>query len=113
MSRDVSDDFVRFVQVELGSVWALKAMLALRASPHQDWSVEGLVRELRASPPLIADLLDRFEKSRLVKRRDPDAWRWHPATRELESVADRIAKAYAVRPVSVIQMIAEAPQGNA
>ncbi len=84
--------------------------MALRAAPGQHWTVEALVRELRASPLLISELLSRFEKSGLATRSESGGWRWRPATPELEAVTDRIANAYAVRPVSVIQMIAEAPQ---
>ncbi len=110
MSRDITKDVVHFVQEELGSVWALKMMLILRAEPERRWSLEALVRELRASRPLIAELLDRFEKTGLAKRGEAGGWHWHLARSDLKAVTDRIAADYAVRPVSVIQMIAQARQ---
>ena len=110
MPRALADDLVRFVQTHLGSVWALKMMLAMRAESDQPWSVDALVRELRASPPLIEELLDRFQRIGLAMRQDDLTWCWQPATPEMVELAKGVAEAYAVMPFGVIQAIAEAPE---
>lgn len=63
------------------------------------------MRELRASGPLIADNLRRLQASGLVAE-EQGAWRFAPATPELERFCDQLAEAYHTRPVSVINMIA-------
>lgn len=69
------------------------------------WRTESLVRELRASGPLIADNLRRLQASGLVEE-DQGVWRFAPATPELERFCSQLAEAYQTRPVSVINMIA-------
>lgn len=110
MPRALADDLVRFAQTHLGSVWALKMMIAMREEPTQTWSVETLVRELRASAPLVTELLDRFERIGLAMRDNGEGWCWRPATPEMEELANGLAEAYAVMPFGVIQAIAEAPE---
>jgi hypothetical protein len=105
----LADDLVRFVQTHLGSVWALKLMLTLMREPDRSWTVEALVRELRASSAVISPLLSRFVRIGLAIETDGD-WTWRPATPEMEELAGKVAHAYAVTPFGVIQAIAEAPE---
>jgi hypothetical protein len=112
MVKPLADDLVRFLQTHLGSVWALRLMLAMRAEPERAWTAELLVRELRASDRLIARLLYRFQDIGLVVKHDTDTWHWQPAVAEMEALSRDIAEAYAVTPFGVIQAIAEAPNEN-
>jgi len=86
-------------------VWALELVLLLRRRPDMIWRTESLVRELRASGPLIADNLKRLQASGLVTE-DQGVWRWAPATADLDSFGAQLAEAYQTRPVTVINMIA-------
>lgn len=103
------DDVVRFIRAHLGSVWALEAMLRMFQQPDQEWTAEALVRELRASPMVGADLLDQFERTGLISK-SPQGWRWQPRTPELAHLAAAVVSAYAVTPFAVIQTIVDAPK---
>ncbi len=110
MSSALSSELIHFAQTYLGSVWALKLMLALMHEGSRPRTVEGLVRELRASPLLIGQLLARFEKLGLVSDHSQDGWVWQPATEAVAELSRSIADAYAVTPHGIIQVIAEAPR---
>jgi hypothetical protein len=112
MARPLSDDLVEFVQTGLGSVWALKMMVAMMAEPNRAWSAAELVRELRASDTVISRLLDRFQQIGLAIEGKDHTWHWRPAAPELEELANGVARAYAVTPFGVIQAIAEAPESR-
>jgi len=110
MVNALAEDLVKFVQTHLGSVWALRLMLAMQAGPERRWTVEELRLELRATDTLISSLLDRFERLGLAMRLDDGTWCWRPAVPEVEQLARSVAEAYAVTPFGVIQAIAEAPE---
>lgn len=108
----LSEGLVRFIRAHLGSVWALEVMLRMSAAPARDWAVDVLVRELRASDPLVAGVLDQFQRSGLTTKNADGTWRWQPATPELKRAADGLLEAHAVTPVAVIQAIVDAPRGR-
>lgn len=108
MSRVLADELVRFAQTHLSSVWALKVMLTLMQEPDRAWTADALVRELRASVPLVDQILARFLHLGLIARA-VEGWYWRPATAEVEQLARGVAEAYAVTPFGVIQAIVEAP----
>jgi hypothetical protein len=68
-----------------------------------------LVRELRASEPLIAGRLDELRESGLAAPEN-GAWRFAPATPELHRFSDQLAEAYQTRPVALINVIAAPSQ---
>lgn len=109
MATPLAEDLIKFVQTQLGSVWALRLMLAMREDSARAWTVEALRLELRASDTLIASLLERFEQTGLAICEDGDVWCWRPAVPEIDLLARDVADAYAVTPFGVIQAIAEAP----
>jgi len=104
-----SEQVVHFVQTYLGSVWALKLMLMLRDNAAHSWSVSALNAELRASIPLVAGLLSRFQRFGLVAECEPGTWAWCPASPELADTAAEVAEAYALSPVRIIELIAAGP----
>ncbi len=103
----IPDDLRAFVATELGSIWAIELLVLLRADPGRAWSTDELVRELRASAMVLGELLPRFKKLGLVETRDVGRWNWHPASPELEKLAEGIAKAYATTPLALIKAFAQ------
>ena len=101
--------FLGLVRKHIRSVWSLELLLLLRSRPGEAWRSEALVRELRASTPLIAGCLTQLEESGLAAH-EGDAWRFAPATPELERFCDQLAAAYHTRPVALINMIAAPSQ---
>lgn len=109
MVNRLPDELTQFIRNHLGSVWALELMLKMMGRPDQEWTVAELVRELRATDPLVAGLLVRFERSGFVLKSGEDAWRWRPANADIERLSQQTAKAHAATPFAVVQIIAEAP----
>jgi hypothetical protein len=101
--------FLGLVRKHIGSVWSLELLLLLRSRPGEAWRPEALVRELRASTPLIAGCLAKLQESGLAAH-DNGAWRFAPASPELERFCDQLAEAYQTRPVALINMIAAPSQ---
>lgn len=103
----ITDQLRRFLQTTLGSVWALELMLALQRH-ERGWSAAALTAELRASLPLVTDLLERFQQAGLVAQQDGQ-WSWRPARPELADLARAAAEAYEQTPQQVIKLIFSAP----
>jgi hypothetical protein len=101
--------FLGLVRQHIGSVWSLELLLLLRSRPAEAWRAEALVRELRASTPLIAGCLGKLQASGLAVQ-EGGAWRFAPASPELERFCDQLAEAYQTRPVALISMIAAPSQ---
>ena len=101
--------FLGLVRQHIRSVWSLELLLLLRSRPGEAWRPEALVRELRASAPLIAGCLASLQEAGLIVNED-GAWRFAPALPELERFCDQLAEAYQTRPVALINMIASPSQ---
>lgn len=105
----ISPDLQTFIGGSIRSVWALELLLLLKRNPERAWSVDGLVAEMRASAPLVADVLANFEASGLTTR-DPDGGhRYAPAAPALADLADALEEAYKLRPGLVVKAILSAP----
>ncbi|MCR5874457.1 hypothetical protein LRS10_09915 [Phenylobacterium sp. J426] len=102
-------ELAAFVREHIRSVWAVELLLLLRRDVDRRWSAAELVRELRASTPLVNDNLQRFERSGLVVRDEDDTWRYAPAIQVLHDLANQLEAAYRERPVSIINIIAAPP----
>lgn len=94
-----------FIEGALPSVWALETFLVLKRDAETPWTVDGLVRELRANTSLVADCLERLERGGLVVSIN-GAYRYQPASAALGRLADDLQAAYGERPFTVIGAIA-------
>lgn len=104
----LEDDLVDFIQGSIRSVWALELLICLRKAPDRTRTAEDLVRELRASAPVVVDNLAVFETSGLAVR-DGEGWRYAPAAPLLGSLCDRLEQAWRTRPSAVMKAIVAAP----
>ncbi len=95
-----------FVREQMRSVWAVELLLLLRRDPERCWPPDDLVRELRASTNLVADVLSAFERGGLSVCDDAGCWRYAPAGVVLDQLAARLEQAYRERPVAIINLIA-------
>lgn len=99
-------ELAAFVREHVRSVWALELLLLLRRDPGRRWTPPELVAELRASAGLVADNLERFERSGLAVRDEAGSFRYAPAAAVLDELCDRLETAYRERPVAIVNMIA-------
>lgn len=65
--------------------------------------------ELRASTPLVEDVLNTFETVGLVRRETSGEVAYGPAGPALATLADQLERTYRERPVAVVNAIVKAP----
>lgn len=98
------EDIQKFISAYVPTVWALELLVALKASRQRRWSVEQLVKELRATTELVHRNLAQFERLGLAARLD-EGWSYRPANSWLDQMVEAMAERYRERPSSTIQMI--------
>ena len=102
----IDSHLISFIREHVRSVWALELLLLMRRDPERRWTEAELVRELRASTTLVADILRQFQASGLLAPED-GGFRYAPASPVLEALCIRLEAAYRKRPVAVINLIAK------
>jgi hypothetical protein len=105
----LDEDVLAFVRASIRSTWALELLLLLRRHAPQAFTADELVRDLRASPTLIATCLDQLEGAGVVARDAGRNWRYAPASPPLFALIDKLEAAYAERPVALISVIVGSP----
>jgi hypothetical protein len=95
----------RFVRCYIRSVWDLELLLLLLRNPCRFWTPGELVRELRASPPLVTDSLMALMRAGCVMLEEWGRYRYHAASPELEAQVQAVREAYANFPVAVTKLI--------
>jgi len=98
-------ELFQFVKGSIRSVWALELLLLMRANRDRNWTAEQLVTELRASTPLVLQVLQTFHQAGLVREVEPGCFEYAPASATLEVRCDELERAYRERPVTVINAI--------
>lgn len=104
----IPDAVLSFIRASVTSVWALDLLLFLRAHPAESWTVEQLVRELRGSGPMIADLLITLRRARLIETVG-ERHRFQPADDTLRAVVDELERVSSATPLAVRNAILAAP----
>jgi hypothetical protein len=94
-----------FIRQHFRSVWALEILLILRKEPVRSWDADEIVRELRASRPLVVSNLEAFERSGFVLRGEDGRHSFAPASLVIAQMCDVLEAAYRERPVAVINLI--------
>lgn len=102
-------DLLSFIRGSIRSTWALELLLHMRQDAAREFEPEELVLALRGTHSLVNGFLDQLLKAGLVLRTDAGRWRYAPAAPALESLCEALERAYAERPVAVINAIAASP----
>lgn len=92
---DFSDEFCRFIQLNIPSVEAAELLLALRKAPGP----------VKPDTPEAARLVEAFRARGLVHVGHDGAASYQPATPELAGLAERLDTAWSQRPVTLIRVI--------
>lgn len=101
-------DVTQFVLHGLRSVWALEALVLIAESPGADWSTTRLTQELRASLPLVEDIVRRLIAYGLLVD-EGETFRFQPASPELADLVLRTKAAYRHKPFAMISLIGRGP----
>lgn len=105
-------DLLSFLRSEIRSTWTLELLLLVRREPGRVFPVDELVRELRATPALIGRGVRELQSAKLVQSGEGGGCRFAPASVELNEMCERLARAYAERPVAVINAIVQSRPGQ-
>lgn len=109
-SNDLNDNLVSFIEGAIHSVWALELLILLRSEPRRAWTREDLVTSLRASGPLVAEILSSFQISGLVVQQEA-AFRYGPPSPTIDALCVALEAAYRERPVAVVNTIVRKRSG--
>lgn len=113
-SGGVDQGVTNFLIDYIDSVLELELLLLLRAHAAQSWTAAALAHELKIDPVFAAAQLEKFHQRKLLERTDqPDAaYRYAPASPELDAAVAAVAAAYASHRVSIIALIFSKPTSN-
>ena len=102
----------RFLRGSIRSVWDLELLLLFQKHRARLWTVDELVRDLRASVLIVGDAHDALQKAGLVAKNANDQYQYWPISPELDQTVEAVAAAYASSPVAVTQAILSAPSSS-
>ena|SRR5687767_9898831 len=108
MDDAVPADVQDFIQRHIDSVAQLEALLLIRASPNEDWTVAEIAKRLYAPEQEIAVVLARLCTDQLLSCSD-GVYRYGCA-REMQQQVDRLALVYAGHLVAVTNVIHAKPR---
>lgn len=108
---DIPAEVRQFLAGHIQSLSGLESLLLLHKEPGRGWLAADVARELRVDPKWVETELDTFCRKGLVSRGDqnPPQFFYAPASRELESAVDLLARIYPERRVTIIQLIFAPP----
>jgi predicted ArsR family transcriptional regulator len=99
----------RSIDLLIDSLHGLEALLALYRETDRTWTAAELAKQLRISPRVAADELQRLQ-SRGVAESGSDGrdlvFRYHPVDSTHAAHVARIAEAYATRRIEIINHVA-------
>jgi hypothetical protein len=101
-------DLLGFVKSSIRSTWALELLLLVRKEPSRVFRQDELVRDLRSTTALIARCMKELQSAKLLSC-EANGCRYAPASPELDQMCERLERAYAERPVAVINAIIQSP----
>jgi len=105
----MDEDLASFVKASIRSTWALELLLLMQKQQEQEFAAEELVRALRGSATLVSNCLAQLQNAGLLVADEAGNWRYAPASVALEELVDKLGRAYAERPLAVIDAILGSP----
>jgi len=113
MTRNfIPDEITQFIVDKIDSVAQLEALLLLRSSPEEKWSVSALSGRLYINEKETAEVLAhlRMHGFAIIKSNDPLVYQYQPASIELQQKVDRVAEIYSKHLLPVTNLIHSKPK---
>ena len=107
----IPDSVIAFIRSNIKSIWALELLL-LVSSTERRWTSAELSESLRASVPLVDEILALFIRRGLITEISPGMIRYEPRNSVAVAQVAELARLYAERPLAVVKEIVAAPQGS-
>lgn len=93
------------IRAAISSVWDLELLLLLHRTPERQWTVDELVRELRASPTVIAGAAARLCAQKFAEEISKGTIHYLPADEPRREFVQSLEQLYGSKPASVIKEI--------
>jgi len=108
----IPEQVAQFIVEKIDSVAELEALLLLRSSPEQRWTVETLARRLYIDVKQTAALLiDLCTQGFVVDdAAEPSSYRYRPRSEELRELLDRVAEVHAKHLLALTELIHSKPK---
>jgi hypothetical protein len=103
------DEVLAFAAASMSSLWSVELLLHLKAAADQLRTPDELIRELRSSQTVVADVLVALRERGLVAEPEPGRWRYSPRSKQLDSAVAHLEQLYAVKPATVVRAIVTSP----
>jgi hypothetical protein len=103
------DEILAFVRQSFRSVWPLELLLVLSQEPVQDWTVDALAREVRASSVVVVRGLQALQAAGLVASETHQGYRFRPVAESAE-MARGLIDLYNRKPRAVTRAVFAAPR---
>lgn len=100
----IPEDLRDFISRHIDSIAQLEALLLLRASAGETWSVERTMARLYAAEGEVTRVLERLHADGFIIR-DGNAYRYQCKDSETAALVDRLAAIYASHLIPVTNMI--------
>lgn len=106
-ASDLTEDVRALLHEHIESYEQLETLLLLRRERYEEWTGEGLASRLRVRAELIDTALAGLEAGGLIQaiRASPTQFVYRPASPGLDAAVGRLERAYAERPILVIQLM--------
>ena len=111
-SEFIPVDIAQFIIEKIDSVAQLEALLLLRNSPGEQWSVQALARRLYIEEKQTAELLACVcaQGFAMAIAGEPPRYQYQPNSTELREMVDRVAEIYSKHLLPVTNLIHSKPK---
>lgn len=108
---DLPDEVIRFITESIESVEQLEILLLLHRQSGRAWSAEAVAKELRIAAKSAGERMEEMVHDGLLVRRggSPEEYQYGPETPALEERVRGLAAEYAMRRVTVVNLIYSKP----
>jgi hypothetical protein len=105
---DFSEELQSFIQETIPTLDAAELLLLLAARPDREHSIDSIIESMH--PTIVTDTalrryLQQFQAQGLVHVRENDAFRYAPATPELDAAVRALTRVFNERPVTLVRII--------
>lgn len=109
--EDIPAEVRQFLAGNIHSLSGLESLLLLHNNPGRGWLAADVARELRVDPKWVEAELQSFCTRGLVScgGQSPPLFFYAPATDPIKSAVEQLARIYAERHVTIIQLIFAPP----
>jgi hypothetical protein len=108
LAEPLPEDVCRFLGENIESIDQLELLRVLGEGAGREWTAAALAAEVQGPPDELTGHLGALAARGLVaaERRGAEAaWRYAPATPELDAMVVRLLQCYRERPVSMIKLV--------